>query len=88
MPNFESGVKSFITGECTIKVHFPVNWKGQADVKCTQCPFLSSNERMCQLNKQPVQYPNQFIGFDCPLSFNETEEKQNNNMEKTNNEII
>ena len=82
MHNFDSGVKSFITGECTIEVHFPVNWKGQADVKCTQCPFLSSNERMCQLNKKPVQYPNQFIGFDCPLSFNETEEKQNNNMEE------
>ena len=82
MHNFDSGVKSFVTGECTIEVHFPVNWKGQADVKCTQCPFLSSNERMCQLNKKPVQYPNQFIGFDCPLSFNETEEKQNNNMEE------
>ena len=88
MPNFDSGVKSFITGECTIAVHFPVDWKGRADVKCAQCPYLSSNERVCQLNKKPVHYPHQFIGFDCPLNFNDTEEIQNNNMEETNNEII
>lgn len=77
MSDFSSGVKSFITGECTIKVHFPVDWKDRADVCCMQCPYLSSNERMCQLNKQPVQYPKQYIGYDCPLKFNENEEKQN-----------
>lgn len=70
MADFSSGVKSFITGECTIKVHFPVDWKDKADVCCMQCPYLSSNERMCQLNKQPVQYPKNFIGHDCPLQFN------------------
>ena len=76
--NFDSGVKSFITGECTIKVHFPVDWKGKADVCCMQCPYLSSNERMCQLNKQPVQYPKQYVGFDCPLEFVEAEKDENN----------
>lgn len=75
MANLDSGVKSFITGECTIKVHFPVDWKDRADVSCMQCPYLSSNERMCQLNKQPVQYPKQYIGWDCPLQFNEEGEK-------------
>lgn len=75
--NFDSGVKSFITGECTIKVDFPVDWKDRADVCCVQCPYLSSNERMCQLNKQPVQYPKQYIGYDCPLNFNENEVNEN-----------
>ena len=88
MANFESGVASYITGECTIRVHFPVDSKGQAEICCKQCPYLSSNERMCQLNKKPVHYPHQFIGYDCPLNFNEIEEIQNNNMEETNNEII
>lgn len=74
MADFSSGVKSFITGECTIKVKFPVDWKDRADVNCMQCPYLSSNERMCQLNKQPVQYPKQYIGYDCPLQFKEGEE--------------
>lgn len=74
MGDFSSGVKSFITGECTIKVDFPVDWKDRASVCCTQCPYLSSNERMCQLNKQLVQYPKQYIGYDCPLQFKEGEE--------------
>lgn len=77
MANFDSGVKSFITGRCMIEVHFPVDWKDRADVSCMQCPYLSSNERMCQLNKQPVQYPKQYIGYNCPLNFNENEEKEN-----------
>lgn len=78
MANFDSGVKAFITGECTIKVRFPVDWKDRADVSCVQCPYLSSNERMCQLNKQPVQYPKQYVGFDCPLEFVEAEKDGNN----------
>lgn len=55
-------------------MHFPVDLKDRADVCCMQCPYLSSNERMCQLNKQPVQYPKQYIGWDCPLQFKEGEE--------------
>lgn len=77
MVDFDRGVKSFITGECTIKVKFPVDWKDRADVSCIQCPYLSSNERMCQLNKQPVQYPKQYIGWDCPLEFKEGENVDN-----------
>ena len=77
MVDFDRGVKSFITGECTIKVKFPVDWKDRADVSCIQCPYLSSNERMCQLNKHPVQYPRQYIGFDCPLNFDKQGEKEN-----------
>ena len=77
MANFDHGVKSFITGECAITVRFPIDWKDRADVCCMQCPYLSSNERMCQLNKQPVQYPKQYIGYDCPLNFNEKEVSKN-----------
>lgn len=79
MANFDSGVKSFIVGECKIKVNFPVNWKDVASVCCMQCPYLSSNERMCQLNKMPVQYPQNYIGYDCPLNFNNTDKGENNN---------
>ena len=76
--NFDSGVKSFITGECTITVHFPVDWKDRAEVNCMHCPYLSSNERMCQLNKNPVHYPQQFIGYDCPLNFNNIQGENEN----------
>lgn len=78
MASFDSGVKSFMTGECVVKVHFPIDWKDRADVSCVQCPYLSSNERMCQLNKKPVQYPKQFVGYDCPLKFIEGEDENEN----------
>lgn len=67
MANFESGVASYIKAEAIIKVNFPVDEKGRAEIACRHCPYLSSNERMCQLNKEPVAYPNKFVGDMCPL---------------------
>lgn len=74
MANFDSGVKSYIIGQHLVKVHFPVDFKGNAEICCKHCPFLSSNERMCQLNKQPVAFPNKYVGDFCPL---ESEENEN-----------
>lgn len=71
MNGIDSGVKEFIRGKAEITVNFPVGWSDRAYVCCTQCPYLSSNERMCQLNKQPVQFPQRAIGYDCPLRFGE-----------------
>lgn len=67
MANFESGVASYVKAEAIIKVNFPVDEKGRADIACKHCPYLSSNERMCQLNKEPVAYPNKYVGDMCPL---------------------
>ena len=67
MANFESGVASYVKAEAIIKVNFPVDEKGRAEIACNHCPYLSSNERMCQLNKEPVAYPNRFVGDMCPL---------------------
>ena len=64
---FESGVASYIKAEAVIKVNFPVDEKGRAEIACKHCPYLSSNERMCQLNKEPVANPNKFVGDMCPL---------------------
>ena len=68
MAKFESGVASYVRGYAVIRVPFPVDAKGNAEICCKHCPFLSSNERMCQLNKQPVAFPNKFVGDFCPLS--------------------
>ena len=67
MANFDSGVKGYIVGECVVKVYFPIDFKDNVEIACKHCQFLSSNERMCQLNKQPVAYPNKFVGDFCPL---------------------
>ena len=74
MADFESGVKSFIKGKAEIEVNFPVDFKDKADISCRQCPYLSSNERMCQLNKQPVQHPSRFVGVCCPLKIEALED--------------
>lgn len=39
MPNFESGVASYIKAEATIKVNFPVDEKGRAEIACKHCPL-------------------------------------------------
>lgn len=67
MARFESGVASYVKAEAVIKVNFPVDEKGRAEIACKHCPYLSSNERMCQLNKEPVAYPNKYVGDMCPL---------------------
>lgn len=81
MPNFESGITSYVHATATVDVFFPVDKRGSADISCHQCPYLSSNERMCQLNKEPTAYPNKYVGGKCPL-------KIINNMEANENESI
>ena len=69
MPNFESGVKSYITGECVVKIHFPVDFKDNADVCCYQCKMFSRNNGICQLTKEVSEYPTKYRGSRCPLVF-------------------
>ena len=74
MANFESGVKGYITGRYIVRVNFPIDFRDNAEICCKHCQYLSSNERMCQLNKKPVAFPNKYVGDFCPL---EREEKEN-----------
>ena len=67
MADFSSGVAKFIHAQATVTVHFPVDEKGRSEIACRHCPYLSSNDRMCQLNKEPVNYPNKYVGAFCPL---------------------
>lgn len=67
MANFDSGVKGYIKAEYTVNVYFPIDFKDRAEIACKHCPYLSSNERMCQLNKEPVAFPHKYVGQNCPL---------------------
>ena len=69
MADFESGVKAYLTGECTVKIHFPVDFKDNADVCCYQCKMFSRNTGVCQLTKEISEYPTKYIGSNCPLDF-------------------
>lgn len=67
MPDFDSGVKSYITGVATVYVHFPVNWKGETDISCKQCRFFRTTSRSCALNDEMCAWPDKFVGSKCPL---------------------
>lgn len=67
MANFESGVSGYVKTYAVVNVYFPIDDKGRSEIACKHCPFLSSNERMCQLNKEPVAFPHKFVGDRCPL---------------------
>ena len=69
MANFDDGVKGYIVGECTIKVHFPVDWKDNVDVNCYQCKFFSRNNGICQITKEISEYPTKYIWSQCPMNF-------------------
>ena len=69
MADFSSGVKAYITGECVVKIHFPVDWKDNADVSCYQCKMFSRNNGICQLTKEISEYPIRYISSTCTLEF-------------------
>lgn len=59
-------------GRLFVDKDIPVDFKGREAVCCGQCPYLSASQRTCQLNKAPVQYPDKYVGYDCPLVKEET----------------
>lgn len=65
---FEHGIKSYIRGVSTVEVLFPVDWNGREYICCKYCPYLSGNERICQLNKEPVFQSEKYVGPSCPLT--------------------
>ena len=71
MPNFESGVKSYIHATATVEVTFPVDNRGRADITCYQCRFFSRQNGVCQLTKQISEFPQQYVGSRCPLRIEE-----------------
>ena len=69
MANFDSGVKAYITGEYVVQIHFPVDFKDNAEICCYQCEMYSRNTGICQLTKKISEYPTKFVGSECPLIF-------------------
>jgi hypothetical protein len=72
LPNFDSGVKAYIFGEYTIKIHFPVDWNDKADVCCYQCRMFNKSTGLCRITNEVSEYPSKYIGSKCPLQFDGT----------------
>lgn len=73
MAYFEDGVKEYITGYAVVEVHFPVDYKGNADISCYQCRFFSRSTGICQFTKEISEYPTKYVGSNCPLVMKEKE---------------
>ena len=71
MANFESGVASYVNARAVVRVHFPVDAKGNADISCNQCNFFHRTTVKCGLNNQPCAYPSKYVGEWCPLEMEE-----------------
>lgn len=65
----ESGVSGYITGSTTIEVHFPIDLNGKVDICCRQCWYFRHNYSTCGLNGCVCEYPNKYVGSQCPLDF-------------------
>lgn len=76
MANFDSGVKGYIHAHATVNVHFPIDFKDNADVSCKQCPFFRTNSRSCALNNAICEYPEKHIASECPLEFDFTDDEE------------
>ena len=67
MANFDSGVARYIKARAVVSVSFPVDWKGNADIACKHCPFFVRATQRCGLNQAIVNYPDHYVGAECPL---------------------
>lgn len=74
MPQFQSGVSSYIKGRAIIEVSFPVDQRGNADISCSQCFMFRESSKRCGINYQVCEYPNKYVGSRCPLEMVEETE--------------
>ena len=69
MANFDSGVADYVRAYAVVRVGFPIDHKGNADVNCYQCPFF---------RRSYSTYPSKYVGDNCPLDIEEPETKISN----------
>lgn len=76
MANFESGVSGYIKAIAVVETNFPIDWKGNAEIACKHCNYFVRATQRCGLNQQIVNFPDKFVGDDCPLHQIEQEEEK------------
>lgn len=68
MANFDDGVAKYIKAQATVTVFFPVDSKGSADISCNQCEYFSRATGLCHLTHKVSEYPQRYVGSNCPLT--------------------
>lgn len=67
MANFDNGVASYIIGQATVRVGFPVDFRGNAEIACKHCKFYIRATQRCALNQEVINFPEKYVGAECPL---------------------
>jgi len=67
MGAFDSGVKRYIEATATVRVFFPVSWRDSTEIACKHCKFFERAKQRCWLTQDVVNYPNNYVGSNCPL---------------------
>ena len=79
MANFESGVKGFVKAYAVVQIGFPIDWRGNAEIACKHCNFFIRATQRCALNQEVVNFPEKYVGANCPLEIIE-ENGENENV--------
>jgi hypothetical protein len=74
MANFDDGVSGYIKTKATVEVFFPIDWRGSVEISCKHCPYFLRPQR-CGLNQEVVNFPERFVGMNCPLEKVESEDE-------------
>lgn len=77
MANFDSGVKRYIKTYAVVEVSFSVDWKDNADISCKHCPYYVRATQRCALNQAIINYPEKYVGTECPLEIVDEGENEN-----------
>ena len=67
MSCFDSGVKRYIKARAVVEVGFPVDWRDNVEIACKHCKFYVRATQRCGLNQEIVNFPERFVGTNCPL---------------------
>ena len=67
MANFDDGVKGYIKGRAVVEVGFPIDWRDSAEIACKHCPFFDRSKSRCNLTMDVVNFPDRYVGSNCPL---------------------
>lgn len=73
MANFDSGVSKYIKARAVVEIGFPVDWRGSVEIACKHCNFYVQATRRCGLTQTVVNFPERFVGSECPLELIEEE---------------
>lgn len=74
LPRLDSGVSGYIVEHATVTVQFPIDFRGNATICCDACDFYSRSSKRCKLTGKLSEYPERYVGSQCPLEYEEKEQ--------------